>query len=75
MRLLGTPFSAIHQAEDREAFHALCQRLGIPQPEGRVAQSPEEALRLAPEVGFPSSSARATSWGAGHAGGAGRGGA
>ena len=53
VRLLGTPFSAIHQAEDREAFHALCQRLGIPQPEGRVAQSPEEALRLAPEVGFP----------------------
>ncbi|WP_347241473.1 carbamoyl-phosphate synthase large subunit [Thermus sp.] len=53
VRLLGTPFSAIHLAEDREAFHALCQRLGIPQPEGRVAQSPEEAMRLAEEVGFP----------------------
>ncbi len=53
VRLLGTPYSAIHQAEDREAFHALCRRLGIPQPEGRVAQTPEEALRLAEEVGFP----------------------
>lgn len=53
VRLLGTPFSAIHLAEDREAFHTLCQRLGIPQPEGRVAQTPEEALRLAEEVGFP----------------------
>lgn len=53
VRLLGTPFRAIHQAEDREAFHRLCQRLGIPQPEGRVAATPEEALRLAEEVGFP----------------------
>ncbi|GAB5601812.1 carbamoyl-phosphate synthase large subunit [Thermus sp. FJN-A] len=53
VRLLGTPFSAIHQAEDREAFHRLCQRLGIPTPEGRVAQTPEEALRLAEAVGYP----------------------
>ena len=53
VRLLGTPFQAIHQAEDREAFGRLCQSLGIPQPEGRVAKDPEEALRLAQEVGFP----------------------
>ncbi|WP_022798157.1 carbamoyl-phosphate synthase large subunit [Thermus islandicus] len=53
VRLLGTPFSAIHKAEDREAFHRLCQELGIPQPEGRVAKTPEEALRLSEEVGFP----------------------
>lgn len=53
VRLLGTPFAAIHQAEDREAFNRLCRELGIPQPEGRVAQTPEEALRLAREVGFP----------------------
>lgn len=53
VRLLGTPFAAIHQAEDREAFNQLCRELGIPQPEGRVAQTPEEALRLAQEVGFP----------------------
>jgi carbamoyl-phosphate synthase large subunit len=53
VKLLGTPFQAIYQAEDREAFHRLCQSLGIPQPEGRVAKSPEEALELAKEVGFP----------------------
>jgi carbamoyl-phosphate synthase large subunit len=53
VRLLGTPYAAIHKAEDREAFHALCQALGIPQPEGRVAATPEEALRLAQELGFP----------------------
>ncbi|GLV48257.1 carbamoyl-phosphate synthase large chain [Thermus sp. LT1-2-5] len=53
VRLLGTPYAAIHKAEDRHAFHELCQALGIPQPEGRVAGSPEEALRLARELGFP----------------------
>ncbi len=53
VRLLGTPFAAIHKAEDRQEFNRLCQELGIPQPEGRVAATPEEALRLAQEVGFP----------------------
>ncbi len=53
VRLLGTPFAAIHRAEDRLEFQRLCQDLGIPQPEGRVAQTPEEALRLAEEVGYP----------------------
>ncbi|GAA5334698.1 MULTISPECIES: carbamoyl-phosphate synthase large subunit [Thermus] len=53
VKLLGTPYAAIHKAEDREAFHELCQALGIPQPEGRVAATPEEALRLAKELGFP----------------------
>ncbi len=53
VRLLGTPFAAIHQAEDREAFNRLCQSLGIPQPKGRVARTPEEALGLAEAVGFP----------------------
>ncbi len=53
VRLLGTPFSAIHRAEDRAEFNRLCQSLGIPQPEGRVAERPEEALKLAEEVGYP----------------------
>ncbi|MER3536761.1 MAG: carbamoyl phosphate synthase large subunit [Thermus sp.] len=53
VRLLGTPAEAIHQAEDRAAFGALCQSLGIPQPKGRVAETPEEALRLAEELGYP----------------------
>ncbi len=53
VRLLGTPYEAIHRAEDRGAFNALCQELGIPQPEGRIAEGPEEALGLAEEVGYP----------------------
>jgi carbamoyl-phosphate synthase large subunit len=51
--LWGTPAAAIHQAEDREAFHALCRRLGIPQPAGGVATSAERARELAHEIGYP----------------------
>ncbi|WP_038042285.1 carbamoyl-phosphate synthase large subunit [Thermus tengchongensis] len=53
VKLLGTPFAAIHKAEDRQEFNRLCRELGIPQPEGRVAATPEEALKLAEEVGYP----------------------
>ncbi|WP_243089867.1 carbamoyl-phosphate synthase large subunit [Thermus neutrinimicus] len=53
VKLLGTPFAAIHKAEDRHEFHRICRELGIPQPEGRVAATPEEAVRLAEEVGYP----------------------
>ena len=49
----GTPAAAIHAAEDRHAFHSLCQRLGVPQPRGAVAQHPEEAVGLAATIGYP----------------------
>ncbi|MGQ9735546.1 MAG: carbamoyl-phosphate synthase large subunit [Thermaceae bacterium] len=53
VRLLGTPAETIHKAEDRAAFNTLCQALGIPQPKGRVAATPEEALAFAKEIGYP----------------------
>ena len=49
----GTPAEAIDAAEDRDSFHALCSRLGIPQPAGGVATEPAEARRLAHEIGYP----------------------
>jgi len=49
----GTSASAIHAAEDRDAFHALCRSLGIPQPAGGVAHDATEAERLANEIGYP----------------------
>ncbi|HEX7004284.1 MAG TPA: carbamoyl-phosphate synthase large subunit [Trueperaceae bacterium] len=49
----GTSAEAIHLAEDRDAFHALCERLGIPQPAGGVATRPAEAKELANEIGYP----------------------
>ncbi len=52
-RLLGTDPDAIHAAEEREAFNRLVERLGIPQPKGAVAATPDEALRLAEAIGYP----------------------
>jgi carbamoyl-phosphate synthase large subunit len=51
--LLGSDLEAIDQAEDRTRFAALLDRLGIPQPEGGMAHSVEEALTLAERIGYP----------------------
>ncbi|MDX2005747.1 MAG: carbamoyl-phosphate synthase large subunit [Meiothermus sp.] len=53
VNLLGTSWEAIHKAEDRAEFNKLCTELGIPQPKGTVARTPEEALKLAEEIGYP----------------------
>ncbi len=51
--LLGSDLEAIDQAEERTRFSALLDRLGIPQPEGGMAESVEEALTLAERIGYP----------------------
>ena len=51
--LLGSDLEAIDQAEERTRFSALLDRLGIPQPEGGMAHSDEEALTLAERIGYP----------------------
>jgi carbamoyl-phosphate synthase large subunit len=51
--LLGSDLEAIDQAEERVRFAALLDRLGIPQPEGGMAHSAEEALTLAERIGYP----------------------
>ncbi len=51
--IIGTSPTAIHTAEDRLEFNTLCDKLGIRQPKGAVANNPGEALRLARELGFP----------------------
>ncbi len=51
--LLGSDLEAIDQAEERTRFAALLDRLGIPQPEGGMAHSEEEALTLAERIGYP----------------------
>ncbi len=52
-KLLGTDPDAIHRAEDRKSFNALCESLNIPQPRGAVAKEPKEALALAERLGYP----------------------
>jgi carbamoyl-phosphate synthase large subunit len=51
--LLGSDLEAIDQAEERTRFSALLDRLGIPQPEGGMAHSVEEALTLADRIRYP----------------------
>jgi carbamoyl-phosphate synthase large subunit len=53
VRLLGTPLSAIQQAEDREAFKQLLISLGEPVPESITARSVEDALAFAERIGYP----------------------
>jgi carbamoyl-phosphate synthase large subunit len=53
VELLGSDLEAIDQAEERTRFAALLDRLGIPQPEGGMARSAEEALTLAERIGYP----------------------
>jgi len=51
--LLGTSVESIDVAEDRARFGELLDRLGYHAPPYATAQSTREALRVAPEVGFP----------------------
>ncbi len=51
--VLGTPPASIDLAEDREQWNALCERLGIPQPQGGTAVTVDDALTVARKVGYP----------------------
>ena len=51
--ILGTSPEAIDLAEDRDRFGSLLRRLGIRQPEGGIAASPEAAVEIAARVGYP----------------------
>ena len=51
--IIGTTPDAIDRAEDRERFQQMLQDLGLKQPPNRTARTPDEALRLAQEIGYP----------------------
>ncbi|ACT51120.1 carbamoyl-phosphate synthase large subunit [Methylovorus glucosotrophus] len=51
--IIGTSPDAIDRAEDRERFQQMLQELGLKQPPNRTARTPEEAIRLAQEIGYP----------------------
>jgi carbamoyl-phosphate synthase large subunit len=53
VRILGTSVEAIDLAEDRSRFGPLLDRLGFKAPPYATAQSVDEALERAGEVGFP----------------------
>ncbi len=51
--IIGTSPESIDLAEDRKRFGKLIEELGIPQPEGALATSVEEAVAGADRVGYP----------------------
>jgi carbamoyl-phosphate synthase large subunit len=51
--LLGSDLRAIDLAEDRDQFSDLLDHLGIPQPPGGIVSTPQEATRLADQLGYP----------------------
>jgi len=53
VKLLGTPLSAIMDAEDRERFGQALKRLGIPAPAWGMATSFEQAKEVAQRLDYP----------------------
>ena len=51
--IIGTAPESIDLAEDRRRFGRLLEELGIPQPRNGTALVPEEAVRVAREIGLP----------------------
>jgi carbamoyl-phosphate synthase large subunit len=52
-KIWGTSPDSIDIAEDRERFEAICQEIGIAQPNNGLARSEEEAVVIAQRVGYP----------------------
>jgi hypothetical protein len=53
VEILGTSFESIERAEDRELFKELCQGLGEPVLPSEIAETLEDGLRAAAEIGYP----------------------
>ncbi len=51
--LLGTTADSIEQAEDRELFKELCQRIGEPVLPSATVNSMDDGLRAAAKIGYP----------------------
>jgi carbamoyl-phosphate synthase large subunit len=53
VQVIGVPVDAIERGEDRLAFKETMRRLGIDMPQSEIAQSVEEAERIAQQIGLP----------------------
>ena len=52
-RILGTSVDSIDDAEDRELFHSIMDKLGIPMPESMTATDVDTSLACAEKLGYP----------------------
>jgi carbamoyl-phosphate synthase large subunit len=53
VHLLGTTADAIDRAEDRGRFDDLLTKLALKRPRSGIATSPEQAMEIAENIGFP----------------------
>jgi carbamoyl-phosphate synthase large subunit len=53
VELIGAKLPAIRKAEDREAFKAAIQKIGLSLPRSGLARSVEEARDVVREIGYP----------------------
>ncbi len=53
VKILGTTLESINIAEDRKLFEQLLKKLNIPQPKGAAVRTPDEAIEVAKEIGYP----------------------
>jgi carbamoyl-phosphate synthase large subunit len=53
IKILGTSPESIDIAEDRARFGELINKLKLRQPEGAIAYTPDDAMRIANEIGYP----------------------
>ena len=53
VQLLGTPFSSIERAEDRELFKEMCQSIGEPVIPSQITYNLEQAKAAARAIGYP----------------------
>ena len=53
VEILGTSFTSIEEAEDRELFKDLCVRIGEPVLPSLVVNSMEDGVKAAEQIGYP----------------------
>ncbi|MFC6276229.1 carbamoyl-phosphate synthase large subunit [Psittacicella hinzii] len=53
VKILGTSLEQIDNAENRDKFELLLQKLQIPQPLGKTATDTETAVKNAAQIGYP----------------------
>ena len=53
MHIIGTDVRAIDNAENRDVFEKILEKLDIPQSAGRAVTNIEDGVRAAEEVGYP----------------------
>src|SRR5690606_8945778 len=53
VELIGANARSIEMAEDREAFNAAMQRIGLAMPHGGFARSLEDARAIIEQTGYP----------------------